>query len=486
MPGVEHIASRYRVLRRLGTGGMATVYLAMDEPLEREVALKILDARLECDDAFVKRFQREAKSAARLLHPNIVQVFDTGQDETTGRHYLAMEYVEGSSCSELIEERGRLSMEEVKAIVYDACQALGTAHGAAIIHRDVKPGNLLIVRRTGAVKLADFGIARAVEETRLTEIGTVLGTRGYLSPEQARGEDATEASDIYSLGVTAYQLLSGQLPHGADRGQKEVTALRRLNPAVPEELDRTIRRCLATEPSERFSSAGQLAAAVGREKEVARGRAALASDAAQAQNEGQPLWRRKIAALPATLRRRTPHPKRALALGGSGLLALVTILSFLGISLAGGGDQPLAGPPKLAVESKVSGGSVTDGFSDQNAASPGDVLRYGMVVSNTGGAPAKDLVVRASLPPASDVDYIEGSCELKLPPVESEPKPCHDDFTNGGLSFNSIQANASVSIFYSVRVKETAAAVEWFRAVGVANTNQTPEREDIVLTTVRP
>src|SRR5256886_7116036 len=209
----KEVAGRYRLDSRLGAGGMSTVFMALDTVLERRVAVKLLAEHLADDEAFVARFRREAVAAARLQHPNIVQVFDSGLDPASDRHYIVMEYVEGPSCADLLRDQGTLGVEESVRIVRDACHGLDYAHRAGVVHRDVKPGNLLIASETGTTKLADFGIAKAAEQTRITQVGSVLGTAAYLSPEQASGEEAGPESDLYSLGVCAYQFLAGRLPH---------------------------------------------------------------------------------------------------------------------------------------------------------------------------------------------------------------------------------------------------------------------------------
>src|SRR3954451_9683145 len=209
----KEVAGRYRLDRRLGAGGMSTVFMAMDTVLERLVAVKLLAEHLAEDEAFVARFRREALAAARLQHPNVVQVYDSGEDPESTRHYIVMEYVDGPSCADLLRDSKQLGIEETVQIVRDACHGLDYAHRAGVVHRDVKPGNLLFSEETGITKLADFGIAKAAEQTRITQVGSVLGTAAYLSPEQARGEEAGAPSDIYSLGVCAYQFLAGRLPH---------------------------------------------------------------------------------------------------------------------------------------------------------------------------------------------------------------------------------------------------------------------------------
>ena len=264
------IASRYEIERRLGAGGMSTVFLATDSVLERAVAVKLLAEHLADDEDFVARFRREALAAARLQHPNIVQVFDSGQDPESHRHYIVMEYVEGPSAADLLREYRELDVEQTVAIVRDACHGLDYAHRAGVVHRDVKPGNLLLAEETDITKLADFGIAKAAEQSRITQVGSVLGTAAYLSPEQARGEEAGPASDIYSLGVCTYQFLTGRLPHEyssltelALKQQQEVVApIREFRPEVPAELDEAIRLCLEREPGSRYRSALELAQAI--------------------------------------------------------------------------------------------------------------------------------------------------------------------------------------------------------------------------------
>ncbi len=252
------IAGRYRVEGRLGVGGMSTVHLAFDQRLERYVAIKLLAEHLADDPTFVSRFRREALAAARLVHPNIVQVFDFGLDESQHQHFIVMEHVPGHSCAELLRDRGHLDVEQAIDIVTQACRGLDYAHRNGVVHRDVKPGNLL-VSDSGVIKLADFGIARATDQSSITQVGSVLGTAAYLAPEQARGEEAGPRADIYSLGVVTYQLLSGRLPYEASslselalKQQRESPVpLDELNSGVPRELAQGVALALAIDQESR-------------------------------------------------------------------------------------------------------------------------------------------------------------------------------------------------------------------------------------------
>ncbi|HTA34361.1 MAG TPA: protein kinase [Solirubrobacteraceae bacterium] len=258
----REIAARYRLESRLGFGGMSTVHLAQDMRLERPVAVKLLAEHLADDPAFVSRFQREAQAAARLVHPNIVQVFDSGRDERTGQYFIVMEYIEGSSGAEILRDEGWVEVDEALSIIEQACEGLHYAHRHGVVHRDVKPGNLLRARE-GDVKLADFGIAKATEQSSITQVGSVLGTAAYLAPEQARGEEAGPSADLYALGVVTYQLISGRLPYEANsltelalkQQQEEPAMLDTLVAAVNPELAEAVAGALALDPRDRYKTA---------------------------------------------------------------------------------------------------------------------------------------------------------------------------------------------------------------------------------------
>lgn len=257
-PADTKIAGRYGLERRLGTGGMSTVHLAFDERLERHVAIKLLAEHLADDPSFVSRFKREALSAARLVHPNVVQVFDFGYDERAHQHFIVMERIDGPSGALLLREQGHLTPEDAVDMCVQSCRGLDYAHRHGVVHRDVKPGNLLRSRE-GVVKLADFGIAKAAEQSSITQVGSVLGTAAYLAPEQARGEEAGPAADIYSLAVVAYQLLSGRLPYEATslselalkQQREQPDDLAALEPGIPPNLARAVAHGLALDPAAR-------------------------------------------------------------------------------------------------------------------------------------------------------------------------------------------------------------------------------------------
>jgi eukaryotic-like serine/threonine-protein kinase len=266
MTGTTVIAGRYRIEGRLGVGGMSTVHLAFDNRLERYVAIKLLAEHLADDPTFVSRFRREALAAARLVHPNIVQVFDFGFDSGHHQHFIVMEHVSGNSCAELLRDHGHLDVPQAIDIVTQACRGLDYAHRNGVVHRDVKPGNLL-VSDSDVVKLADFGIARATDQSSITQVGSVLGTAAYLSPEQARGDEAGPQADLYSLGVVTYQLISGRLPYEAaslselalKQQRESPIPLDELNPDVPPTLAQAVALALAIDQRDRPQDAMELA-----------------------------------------------------------------------------------------------------------------------------------------------------------------------------------------------------------------------------------
>ncbi len=254
------LAGRYEVVRRVGVGGMADVYLAKDTRMGRQVALKILHPQYAGDDSFVERFRREALSAAKLQHPNIVQIYDSGQEGDF--NFIVMEYVEGRSLKDYLAEEGPLEVAEANRIAREVLTALAYAHRSGLVHRDIKPGNILL-SVDGKVQVTDFGIARAEAGSTMTQTGTILGTAYYLSPEQAQGLQLDGRSDIYSLGVVAYEMLTGRRPFEGDSpvsiAYKHVREMPRPpthhRPDIPQPLDAIVMTAMAKRPEDRYSSA---------------------------------------------------------------------------------------------------------------------------------------------------------------------------------------------------------------------------------------
>jgi eukaryotic-like serine/threonine-protein kinase len=321
---------RYEIERTLGEGGMARVYRGTDRVLGRTVAIKVLSGKYAGDETFVTRFRREAQAAAGLNHPHVVSVFDTGDDGD--RHYIVMEYVEGETLSDLLRREGRLPPERAAAIAADVATALETAHEQGLVHRDVKPGNVMLDRE-GRVKVMDFGIARAAADDTLTQTGLVLGTASYLSPEQAQGLPVDARSDIYSLGCVLYELLTGRPPFVADTpvsiAYKHVNEEPRppseLEPSVPPALDAAVMRALAKDSKDRFPTAAAFRSAIEAsaagggavtEPIAAAGDTAIMPPAEAPPEEGPPRARRSW--LPVAL-----VAAAVLALAGALALALI-------------------------------------------------------------------------------------------------------------------------------------------------------------------
>ena len=348
MSAVTRVAGRYELVRPLGHGAMATVDLAHDVELDRPVALKRLAENLARDQELRRRFLREARLAARLAHPNVVRVFDVGEDG--GRPFIAMEYVEGQTLAELSARRGMLPAGEAATLGTQMCAGLAAAHAAGLVHRDVKPQNLLLGTD------GDFGVAVGHEGTRLTLAGTVLGTAGYLAPEQARGEQVTAAADIYAVGAVLYELLTGEPSRtagslaelGSEDGFEPPDLAARV-PATPPELVATVTACLSARPEDRPPTAAALArllAPVASEAETL----SLPPDPAQRATE--------ILARPAGPRTRWPARRLAavavlVAAAVAGLVAAVALSS-------GGGNRSRPGSTSHGVAPPAKGTNVAD------------------------------------------------------------------------------------------------------------------------------
>ena len=259
----QKINERYEIIRSIGEGGMANVYLAFDTILNRNVAVKILRGDLANDDKFVRRFQREAISASSLNHPNIVEVYDVGED--SGKYFIVMEYLEGETLKSLIKRRGALTLSEVIDIMLQLTSGLACAHDSYIIHRDIKPQNVVILE-DGTVKITDFGIAMALNNNELTQTNSVMGSVHYLPPEQANGNGATVQSDIYSAGILMYELLTGKIPFKGENAveiaikhmKEAIPSVCELNPEIPQSVENVILKACAKNPKNRYKSAMEM------------------------------------------------------------------------------------------------------------------------------------------------------------------------------------------------------------------------------------
>ena len=259
----QKISDRYQIIKSIGEGGMANVYLAYDTILERNVAVKVLRGDLANDEKFVRRFQREALQASSLSHPNIVEVYDVGEDN--GEYYIVMEYVEGKHLKGLLKKRGKLTIPEVVDIMIQVTSGLTVAHDSYIIHRAIKPQNIMILDN-GLVKLTDFGIALAMNSTQLTQTNSVMGSVHYLPPEGASGKGATLQSDIYSLGILMYELLTGKLPFRGETAveialkqlKEPMPSIRKEIPDIPQSIENIILRATAKNPKNRYADAREM------------------------------------------------------------------------------------------------------------------------------------------------------------------------------------------------------------------------------------
>ena len=322
---------RYHLLTCIGSGGMAMVYKGIDVLLERKVAVKVLRQRFASDPEFLERFQREARAAANLDHPGIVTVFDVGMDGD--RHYIVMEFVDGQDLKTLIRQRGHLTVAEALEIATQIAAGVGHAHKADVIHRDIKPQNVLVTH-DGCAKVADFGIARALSESGLTDSDTVWGSPLYFAPEQASGDPPTPASDVYSIGIVMYEMLTGSPPFRADNPtalamkhlHEEPPRLGGRNPQVPPRLEQIVHKTLSKEPSARYRTAAQLASVL---------------EAYQSQVEQPTSWQAAVApappraSLPPERRESTPAPTQSQVLGSDavtwvlGVVALVAVVGLI-------------------------------------------------------------------------------------------------------------------------------------------------------------
>ena len=319
------LQGRYRLNHWLAAGAMGTVYEATDERLNRHVVVKVLKEGLSQDASFVERFRREARAVAALSHPNIASVYDSGED--AGRHFMVMELVKGRDLGRIINEDGALSPDRAADIAAQMCDALAHAHAAGIIHRDVKPANVIVDEGTGQALVTDFGIARAAGDSTLTGTGLVLGTAHYLAPERATGSHTTESSDLYSVGIVLFEMLIGSVPFRGDsvvevamqNVSKDVPAPSSIDPSVPSWLDAVVAESTVKDPARRFSDAGRMAAALSRSSEV--------SPVTPPPSEPSPTGPPQASGVPTEgVATRRPLRKRSVAL----IAALVSLAVLIG------------------------------------------------------------------------------------------------------------------------------------------------------------
>lgn len=259
----QKINDRYEIVKSIGEGGMANVYLADDKILDRKVAVKVLRGDLSSDDKFIRRFQREALSVSNLSHPNIVEVYDVGEED--GQYYIVMEYIEGKTLKQLLKKRESLTLSEVIDIMTQLTDGISHAHESYIIHRDIKPQNIMI-EDDGRIKITDFGIAMALNATQLTQTNSVMGSVHYLPPEQASGKSATIKSDIYSMGILMYELLTGTVPFRGDNAveialkhmKDKIPSIRKQDPSIPQSVENILLKATAKNPRNRYDSAKEM------------------------------------------------------------------------------------------------------------------------------------------------------------------------------------------------------------------------------------
>lgn len=414
---------RYQVARKIGTGGMANVYLATDSTLGRDVAIKVLNPNYAADGQFVERFMREASSAARLNHPNIVQVYDRGQ--TQGTFYISMEYVEGRSLKALIRDSGPLSEARTLDFARQALNALRFAHRNGIVHRDIKPHNML-VDAEGRLKIADFGIARAGADHGLTEVGSIVGTAQYLSPEQARGEVVAASSDLYSLGVVLFEMATGRVPFDGD--QPVNVALKHVNEPVPHprflnssitpQLEAVILRAMEKNPDMRYQTADAFLADLDAVEGGTRVQAAVAQ--APVMEEEPEETKRKL----------WPWALLAVALGITALIAFLALSSGERVEVPDVAGSTLSEARVTIEDAGLQVGEVETEFSDEEA--KGTVLdtdpsagakvekdsRVDVIVSG-GDAPVEVPDFIGSTVPEAQADAKEAGLTLRVREVAS-------------------------------------------------------------------
>jgi eukaryotic-like serine/threonine-protein kinase len=363
----EAIAGRYELVELIGKGGMSSVWQAHDRLLDRRVAIKVLHPQFTEDEEYVERFRREARSVAQLSHPNIVTVIDRGEDE--GRQYIVFEYVEGENLKELLERGGPMPVRDALLMALQMARALSFAHARGLVHRDVKPQNVLL-NADGQAKMTDFGIAREVDVQGVTITGTVMGTSEYIAPEQARGEQVDAQTDVYSLGVVLFELLTGSVPYDGDNFVS--VALRHVNEPVPSVLDRradvpprvamAVERAMAKSPDDRFESMGELCneieACLNELDPVSEEATMIARRPVAARQQREPRRRRRLGVL---------WPMAAVV----GVLAVAGLAAWGALALRDDSNNPSAATGRIQLRAI----SDHDPFGDDQSEHPDEVPR---------------------------------------------------------------------------------------------------------------
>jgi serine/threonine protein kinase len=412
------VDGRYVLGESLGSGGMGEVFLAHDKVLDRDVALKVLRSHYAGDEEFAERFRREARSAASLSHPNIVQVYDRGETED-GTSYIAMEYVPGGTLKEQIERRGPFGAGVTATVGAQIAEALGAAHERGMIHRDIKPQNVL-VSASGDLKVTDFGIARAASAVTSSASSAIFGTAGYISPEQALGEPVGPASDLYSLGVILYEMLTGELPFTADNAiavcMKHVTEPlrppRQLNPLVPEGMDALVVMLLAKRPADRYASATELLDDLERVRDGLPPVLALEATT-------QPLGEAPHAALRRVAVARRRRASRALAVAAVAVVALLGTF-LLGLLQEGSGEGAL---PRAQ--------SVARDLIDLPARAAIKTTRTGATDGTSGVAPTASAAVSPAASPTASPAPSEGTPVVPAEPPAEDQTPAESQYGGG-------------------------------------------------------
>ncbi|HLY49625.1 MAG TPA: protein kinase [Solirubrobacteraceae bacterium] len=356
------LSGRYRLEARIGAGGMSTVYCALDETLERRVAIKLLNREVSSDSDELERFRREARAVAQLSHPHIVGVIDAGEDE--GRPYIVFEYIEGETLKERIRRLGRLPVPEAVAYAIEIARALGAAHARHIVHRDVKPQNVLIDEE-GSAKVTDFGIARTLDEEGLTADGRVIGTTDYVSPEQALGHQVTGQSDLYSLGIVLYEMLTGEVPF---KGESQVAVamkhvredlpdVQRVRPEISAALAAVVDRATAKQPADRYRDDAELIADLEDVLAIETARSGSATGEATTVLRTLPSQSQRV--VPFRLR----HRVIAVLLLVLAAAATIAVLVWLGSRAHHGPGKLPIQPPRRTLQQVIPCGTCAQGFN---------------------------------------------------------------------------------------------------------------------------